>query len=85
MTHDFDGTLGIRYGRQFQDRDKLLWLAIRPAVTAFGLWMADQVKDLDIGFPNGLAREIPHAPALIQRGLNRTRATELPVALPNNE
>lgn len=52
---DFDRALSIGDGRQFQDRDKLLRLAIRPSVSAFCLRMAGQIEYFHVALPDRLA------------------------------
>jgi hypothetical protein len=51
------GALGIGHGWQFQNGDKFLWFAAGPSVTAFGIWMAVQVKNPNMTIPNRFANE----------------------------
>ena len=40
---------------KFQDGDELLWLAMRPAVAAFGLWVSSQIENFNVTLPKRLA------------------------------
>jgi hypothetical protein len=58
---DLDRALCGVNGRQFQNRNKFFWLAIRLAVAALGLRVIHKLKDFNIPFPRGLsAKQFMH-------------------------